>query len=176
MILKSKYFFKKKVIKIDQICRLSSIKCFTLQIIINPHSFSCLPFQACVYHCHLHPLQAANCCRNSRLVVDEENCHVLVKQFHGNFRSKTLCCRTIRSVFRDVKWCFCQVNSFNPLTANLFNLNFRPLEVASRWRDRLLQVSENYSVLTKWSTFFKYHWLMSHFIFTIFKMWYLMCW
>ena len=24
-------------------------------------------------HCHLHPLQAANCCRNSRLVVDEDD-------------------------------------------------------------------------------------------------------
>ena len=35
-----------------------------------------------------------------------ENWHILVKQFHGNFRSKTLCCRKIRSVFRDVKWCF----------------------------------------------------------------------
>ena len=23
--------------------------------------------------CHLHPLQAANCCRNSRLIVDEED-------------------------------------------------------------------------------------------------------
>ena len=49
----------------------------------------------------LHPLQAANCCRNSRLVVDEddlkwvkskENCHVLVKQFHGIFPSKSLSC------------------------------------------------------------------------------------
>ena len=27
-------------------------------------------FQAWIYQCHLHPLQAANCCRNSRLVVD----------------------------------------------------------------------------------------------------------
>ena len=57
-------------------------------------------------HCHLHPLQAANCCRNSRLVVDEkikENYHVLVNQSHGNFHSKTLACRKIRSVFRDVK-------------------------------------------------------------------------
>ena len=63
----------------------------------------------------LHPtLQAANCCRNSRLVVDEddlmwfkikENCHVLVNQFHGIFRSKTPSCREIQSVFRDVKWC-----------------------------------------------------------------------
>ena len=26
-----------------------------------------------MYHCHLHPLQAANCCRNSRLVVDEND-------------------------------------------------------------------------------------------------------
>ena len=64
----------------------------------------------------------------------------------------------------------------NPLTAKLFNLNFHPLEVVSRWRDPQLQVSENYSDLTKWrSTLFKSCWLMSHFIFTIFKMWYLMC-
>ena len=38
---------------------------------------------------------------------------------------------------------------FNPLTAKLFNLNFHPLEVVSRWRDPQLQVSENYSYLTK---------------------------
>ena len=31
----------------------------------------------------------------------------------------------------------------NPLTAKLFNLNFNPLEVVSRWRDPQLQVSEN---------------------------------
>ena len=37
----------------------------------------------------------------------------------------------------------------NPLTAKLFNLNFHPLEVVSRWRDPQLQVSENYSDLTK---------------------------
>ena len=36
----------------------------------------------------------------------KENCHVLVNQFHGNFRFKTLGCRKIKSVFRDVKWCF----------------------------------------------------------------------
>ena len=65
---------------------------------------------------------------------------------------------------------------FNPLTAKLFNLNFNPLEVVSRWRDPQLQVSENYSDLTKWrSTVFKYCWLMSHFIFNMFKRWYLMC-
>ena len=32
----------------------------------------------------------------------KENCHVLVNQFHGNFRSKTLGCRKVKSVFRDV--------------------------------------------------------------------------
>ena len=58
---------------------------------------------------------------------------------------------------------------FNPLTAKLFNWNFHPLEVVSRWRDPQLQVTENYSDLTKWrSTLFKSCWLMSHFIFTIF--------
>ena len=59
---------------------------------------------------------------------------------------------------------------FNHLTAKLFNLNFHPLEVVSRWRDPQLQVSENYSDLTKWgSTLFKSCWLMSHFIFIIFN-------
>ena len=44
--------------------------------------------------------------------------------------------------------------TFNPLTAKLFNLNFHSLEVVSRWRDTQLQMSENYSDLTKWwSTF-----------------------
>ena len=73
------------------------------------------PFQPWLYHCHLHPLQAANCCRNSRLVVDKmiqcglkinENYHVLVNQFHGNIHSKTLGSRKTKSVFRDVKLCF----------------------------------------------------------------------
>ena len=32
----------------------------------------------------------------------------------------------------------------NPLTAKLFNLNFHPLEVVSRWRDPQLQVSVYY--------------------------------
>ena len=36
----------------------------------------------------------------------KENCHVLVNQFHGNFRSKTLDCMKIKSVFRDVKCYF----------------------------------------------------------------------
>ena len=26
-----------------------------------------------IYYCHIHPLQAANCCRNSRLAVDEDD-------------------------------------------------------------------------------------------------------
>ena len=53
-----------------------------------------------------------NCGSNSRLVVDfkwsssgwqiKENCHVLANQFHGNFRSKTISCRKIKSVFRYV--------------------------------------------------------------------------
>ena len=45
---------------------------------------------------------------------------------------------------------------FNPLTARLFNWNFHPLEDVSRRRDPQLQVSENYSDLTKWMwTIFK---------------------
>ena len=64
----------------------------------------------------------------------------------------------------------------NPLTAKLSNLNFHPLEVVSRWRDPQLQASENYSDLTNWRwTVFKYCWLMSRFIFNMFKRCYLMC-
>ena len=44
----------------------------------------------------------------------------------------------------------------NPLTAKLFYCNFHPVEVVSRCHDPELQVSENYSDLTKWgSTIFK---------------------
>ena len=32
-----------------------------------------LTLSSLILHCHLHPLQAANCCRNSRLVVDEDD-------------------------------------------------------------------------------------------------------
>ena len=36
-----------------------------------------------------------------------------------------------------------EAQHFNPLTAKLFNWNFHPLEVVSRWRDPQRQVSEN---------------------------------
>ena len=62
--------------------------------------------------------------------------------------------------------CLSQLFPLNPLTTKLFDHNFHSLEVVSRWRDPQLQVSENYSDLTKWrSSVFKYCWLMSHFIF-----------
>ena len=32
-----------------------------------------LTLSSLTLHCHPHPLQAANCCRNSRLVVDEDD-------------------------------------------------------------------------------------------------------
>ena len=58
------------------------------------------------------------------------------------------------------------------LTAKLFNLNFQPPEVVSRWRDQQLQVSKNYSDLTTWrSTNLKSCWLkLSRFIVNMFEM------
>ena len=131
-------------------------------------------------HCHLHPLQVENCKLWMKMIWRglkiKEICDVLVNQFHGNFRSKAVGCRKIKSVFRDVKWCFNASWGPKGLTAKLSNLNFHPLEVVSRWRDPQLQVSEYYSDLTKWrSTLFKSCWLMSHFIFIMFKRWYSMC-
>ena len=45
---------------------------------------------------------------------------------------------------------YCLSLGFSPLTAKLFNWNFHLFEVVSRLRDPQLQVSENYSDLTKW--------------------------
>ena len=78
--------------------------------------FSVLTLSILTLHGHLHQLQASNCCRSSRLEVGEkikENYHVLVNQFHGNFYSKTLGCREIKSVFSDAKWCLMHREGLN---------------------------------------------------------------
>ena len=80
----------------------------------NPWSstFQAENFNICKSWCNSFRLQAANCCRNSRVVVNEDdlmwcrNCHLLINQFYGHFRSEALSCRKIKSVFRDVKRCF----------------------------------------------------------------------
>ena len=57
----------------------------------------------------------------------KENCHVLVNQFHGNFRSKTLGCRKIKYVFEVVKWCFNASWGLKGLTERLvetFDIDF----------------------------------------------------
>ena len=43
----------------------------------------------------------------------EEKCHV--NQFYGIIHFKTLGCRKIKSIFRDIKWCF---NPFSPHDAS----------------------------------------------------------
>ena len=62
-----------------------------------------------------HQLQAANCFRNSRLVVDEDDLKWVKKirklpcigtSFMGIFLLKPLSFSKIKDVFRDVKWCF----------------------------------------------------------------------
>ena len=56
----------------------------------------------------------------------------------------SVCCGVLISkliiVIRYRHWWIPHVS---PLTAKLFNLNFHPLEIVSRWRDPQLQVSEN---------------------------------
>ena len=65
-----------------------------------------------MYHCHFHPLEAANCCRNSRLAVDEDDLKwavnktkmvLLLKQFDENFRSKIPRFWEMKSLFTDAK-------------------------------------------------------------------------
>ena len=55
------------------------------------------------WHCHLHQVQAANCYRNSRLAVDEDDLKwvaktilLLSKQFRKTFRSKTPSCKKLK--------------------------------------------------------------------------------
>ena len=65
-------------------------------------------------HCRLHPPQAANCCRNSRLVVNKDDLKwvvkgkkiVIIKTVQRNFRSETNMFQEIRSFFGYTKWCF----------------------------------------------------------------------
>ena len=44
------------------------------------------PFQAWIYPCHLHPLQAANCCRNSRLAVDEDDLKCVANEKNSSMK------------------------------------------------------------------------------------------
>ena len=66
-------------------------------------------------HYHLHSQQAANCCRNSRLVVNEDDLMwiknvrklpCISKPASKKFSFLNLGCWKSKSVFRDVKWCF----------------------------------------------------------------------
>ena len=52
------------------------------------------PFQPWIFRCHLHPLQAANCCRNSRFVVDEDDLQWLKRQ------------RKLQCIGKPVSWKF----------------------------------------------------------------------
>ena len=62
------------------------------------------------------------------------------------------------------------ISTLTCLTAGWFNWNLHQIEVVSRWRDPQLQVSENYSDLTKLrSTIWKSCWFKSLFIFKMLK-------
>ena len=66
----------------------------------------------------------------------EENCHVLINQLHRNFHSKTLSCRKIKSVFRDVEWCF-------NASWGLKGLNCHPLDVVGETCSYLFNLRPN---------------------------------
>ena len=77
--------------------------------------FTPLPFQGWISDCHPHPLQASNCCRNSRFgsgcddlkwVANEINKLLIIEQFHENVVLKTPNFRTLSQFFRDARLCF----------------------------------------------------------------------
>ena len=76
---------------------------FKLRLLINPFI---LEFSIVIFIHYKPPIvpQFSTCSGWCGLKI-KENYHVLVNQLHGNFRSKTLSCRKIKYVFRDVKWC-----------------------------------------------------------------------
>ena len=81
----------------------------------------------------------------------QENYHVFVNQFLGNFRSKTLCCGKITCVFRDVKWCFNASwglkglthfkNSIDQLSVIIIILLYRPIST-NHWLQ--IYITNNY--------------------------------
>ena len=69
--------------------------------------------------------QFSTCSKRRWLDVGEKlkkiTMYILVNQFRGNFHSKTLSFRKIKSVFRDVKWCF---NASRGLKGLMINAGF----------------------------------------------------
>ena len=77
---------------------------------------------------------------------NKENYHVLVNQFHGNLHAKTFGCGKIKSVHRDLKWCFTALwglkrlsphdaskHHFSPLKTYLILLQPRVLKWKFPW-------------------------------------------
>ena len=62
----------------------------------------------------------------------KDNFHVLVNQFHGNFRSKTVSFRKIKSVSRDLRWCFIASRGFKGLRVKAPACHSGGLGLASR--------------------------------------------
>ena len=65
-----------------------------LKKMFGPHclhkkSFSVLTLSSLTLHCHLHPLQSANCSRNLRLVVNEDDLKWV--------KNEKLCCYPLNS-------------------------------------------------------------------------------
>ena len=54
-----------------------------------------LTLSSLIYDCHLHPLQAANCCRNSGLVVDEND-----MKWVGSEKKKSVIITTVQWICR----------------------------------------------------------------------------
>ena len=128
---------------------------------------------------NFHPLEVVN--RGSETQLQVDGCTFIYYDLAGkglkvspaNTRHwinvvLTLVHRQRVSIFL-ICWFMYLLPHVNPLAAKLFNWNFHPLEVVSRWRDSQLQVSEN-SDLTEWrSTNFKSCWYTPRFIFNRFK-------
>ena len=100
-------------------------------------------------------------CNTAVLIQKAVTAHLKSKQLLLTFQVNNCCILALRHLF----YTSCQygytdyvgeghVLVVNPIAAKLFNLNFHPLEVVSRWRDPQLQVSENYSDLINWGQLF----------------------
>ena len=82
-----------------------------------------------VKHCHLRPPQAANCCRNSRLVVDEDylkwvknlrKLPCIAKSFMNISLLKPLNFSKMKSVFRFVKFKIMQIQNNAKICVHIF--------------------------------------------------------
>ena len=111
--------------------------------------FNGLTLSSLTLHCHLHPLQAANCCRNSRLVVDENDLKWVknfkfLKLFSKIFKLQNMC--SILSIQRLQPVCLVYHNNYHDYLSPLFlfsdHVNVKRCQINNHHHGKLYELDK----------------------------------